>query len=226
MLARLFVPAVGAIALQALGAEEPATTTPPATSIREWRATPSPAPNADAAATLTFPATSISEWLAMTGPVPAVSPAATPTPPATSIREWRTTSSPAPGPCPMTSPIANLSATPAASPSAKPAVGAAVATSPVTISIKSMLRQGTLVVALDGVPVFKEKFQKPLLAISQTTTWDPLLVVAGTHRLTATVHGTKKTYTSKTYDLQLSRTNGATLRFVMRGDKLTVELGS
>ena len=78
---------------------------------------------------------------------------------------------------------------------------------------------------LDDVPVFNEKFQKPLLVISQTTTWDPLRIAPGTHRLTAKVLGTKKTYISKSYDLEVS-TKGAALRFVMQGDKLTVALGS
>ena len=200
MLARLLVPALGAIAFQTLVAEEPVGTTPPAKSIREWM-TPS-------------------------SPTPAASPAATPTPPAKSIREWQTTQSPAPGPCPMATPIASLSATPAANPPPKPTVSATVPTSPITISITSTLRQGNLVVLLDDVPIFSEKFQKPLLIISQTTTWDPLQVAAGTHRLSAKLHGTKKTYFSKSYDLQVSPTKGAALRFVMQGDKLTVALGS
>jgi hypothetical protein len=89
-----------------------------------------------------------------------------------------------------------------------------------------MLRQGNLVVLLDDVPVFNERFQKPLLIISQTTIWDPVQVAAGTHRLTAKVYGTKKTFFSKSYDLYVSPTKGAALRFVMQGDKLTVALAS
>lgn len=167
------------------------------------------------------PAKSISEWRTTASPAPAGTP-----PPAQSIREWRTTPSLTPGPCPTASPIAGVAVTPVANPPAKPAVSAATPTTPVTISFTSTLRQGNLVVILDDVPVFNEKFQKPLLIISQTTEWDPLQVPAGTHRLTAKVYGTKKTYFSKTYDLQLSRTKGAVLRFVMRGDKLTVALAS
>jgi len=98
--------------------------------------------------------------------------------------------------------------------------------SPLTFSLTSSLREGNLVVELDEVPIFNEKFQKPLLLISQTTTWDPLQVPSGKHRLSAKVYGSKKTYFSKVYDLQVSRTKGSTLRFVMRGDKLTVELAS
>jgi len=192
LLARLSVLALGGVAIQALTAEEPATTTPPATSIREWRTTPG-------------------------------ATAAAPTAPATSIREWRTTAAPAPGPCPMTAPIA---APPAAGPPAKSSKKVGVTKTPITISLKSTLREGSLVVVLDDVAVFNEKFRKPLLIISQTTQWDPLQVPAGTHRLTAKVIGAKKTYFSKSYDLYVSPTKGSQLRFAMQGDKLTVTLGS
>jgi hypothetical protein len=109
---------------------------------------------------------------------------------------------------------------------AKRAVHAGVSKSPITISITSTMRHGNLVVLLDDVPVFNEKFQKPVLLISQTTTWDPLQVTSGKHRLSARVHGTKKTYLSAIYDLDVSRTKGSELRFLMKGDKLTVEVGS
>jgi hypothetical protein len=109
---------------------------------------------------------------------------------------------------------------------AKPAVRAAAAKSPITISLTSTMRRGNLVVVLDDVPVFNEKFQKPFFLISQTTQWDPLQVAAGKHRLSAKVYGTTKTYLSATYDLDVSRTKGSALRFRMKGDKLTVELGS
>jgi len=95
-----------------------------------------------------------------------------------------------------------------------------------TISITSTLREGTLVVMLDDVPIFNEKFQKPALLIHQTTTWDPLQVAAGDHRLSATVIGSKKKYFSKAYDLHVGSTGRSTLRFVMEGDKLTVDLAS
>ena len=203
MLARFVVSALGAIAFQTLVAGEPAASTPPARSIREWMPTPGPAPAAGPSATPTAQA-----------PV-AGAPVGT-TPPARSIREWMTTPSPTPGPCPTASPIANLAATPAANPPK----------SPITISFTSTLRQGNLVVVLDNVPIFNEKFQKPLLLISQTTTWDPVHVAAGAHRLSAKVYGTKKTYFSAIYDLDVSRTKGAALRFVMQGDTLKVELAS
>jgi len=64
------------------------------------------------------------------------------------------------------------------------------------------------------------------LLIAQTTTWDPLQVTAGKHRLSAKVYGTKKTYLSAIYDLDVSRTKRSELRFVMQGDKLTVEVAS
>jgi hypothetical protein len=88
------------------------------------------------------------------------------------------------------------------------------------------MRHGNLVVLLDGVPIFNEEFKKPVLLISQTTTWDPLQVASGKHRLTAKVYGTKKTYLSATYDLNVSRTKGSELRFRMQGEKLTVEVAS
>ena len=219
-LARLVIAVLIGTTSDSLRAEEPESAPPPpATSIREWRTTPSPTPagsGADASAT---PATSIREWRATT----ATGAAAAPAGPARSIREWRNAPAPAPGPCPAATPIASMPATPVATPSSKQATGP---TSPITISIKSTMRQGTLVVVLDDVAVFAEKFQKPLLVISQTSTWDPLLVPAGTHRLTAKVVGTKKTYISKSYDLHVSPTKGAALRFIMQGDKLTVALGS
>lgn len=140
------------------------------------------------------------------------------TPPAKSIHEWKTT--------PIASPVANPAAAPATNLAAAPALSAAVPKSPITISITSTLRQGNLVVVLDDVPIFNEKFQKPVLLISQTTRWNPLQVAAGKHRLSAKVYGTKKTYLSATYDLVVSRTKAGELRFVMQGDRLTVELAS
>ena len=111
-------------------------------------------------------------------------------------------------------------------PAAKPAAHTGTQKSPITISLTSTMRHGNLVVLLDDVPVFNEEFQKPVLIISQTTTWDPLQVTAGKHKLIAKVYGTKKTYLSATYDLNVSRTKGSELRFLMKGDKLTVEVVS
>jgi hypothetical protein len=140
------------------------------------------------------------------------------TPPAKSIREWNPnpTAAPAASPCSMAS----------VGPAAMPAVRAVVPASPITISITSTLRQGNLVVMLDDVPIFNESFRKPVLLISQTTKWDPVQIPAGPHRLAAKVYGTKKTYFSALYDLNVSRTKGSALRFVMKGDKLTVEVAS
>jgi hypothetical protein len=196
MLAHLLVPVLGATTLQTLAAEEPVGTTRPAQSIREWMTSPSPTQPPSQAR------------------------------PAQSIREWMTQPSPTTAPCLTASPAAISSAAPAASPAAKTAVSAVVEKTPITISITSMLRQGNLVVELDGVPIFNEEFRKPLLLVSQTTTWDPLQVAPGPHKLSAKVYGTKKTYFSSDYDLQVSRTKAAALRFVMQGDKLTVELAS
>ena len=223
MLAGLTMIALGASTSQSFAAGEPDATTPPAQSIREWMApkpTPAPAPAENAA-----PAPTGKTLAGTSLMTPAAAPGTTTTP-ARSIREWMATptASPTAGPCPTVN--AGLPATPAATAPAKPLTGAAGATSPVTISIKSTLRQGNLVVMLDGTPIFNESFQKPILFISQTTKWDPIQVTPGTHRLTAKVYGAKKTYVSKTYDLQLSRTKGAALHFVMQGETLTVALAS
>lgn len=214
MSTRFLVSAIGAIALQPLVAGEPTASAPPAQSISEWKAPQTPNP-----AGATPPARSISEWKATASPTPADS-----TLPAKSIGEWKTPPSPTPAPCSTVPTNAALPAPPAANPPVVPTVSAAPPTRPLTISFKSTLRRGSLVVMLDDVPIFNEKFEKSPLIISQTTTWDPLQVAAGTHRLSAKVFGTKKTYFSRAYDLTLSSTKGATLRFVMRGDKLTVEL--
>jgi hypothetical protein len=150
--------------------------------------------------------------------------------PARSIHEWMT--QPVATPCgtstasPLAMPAVNSAAMLAANSAPKPYARVAVPKSPMTISITSSLRKGSLVVALDDVPIFNEKFQKPILLISQTTTWDPLQVAAGKLKLSAKVLGTKKTYFSKTYDLDLSRTKSTALRFVLQGDKLTIGLAS
>lgn len=203
MLARLVMPVLVASTLGAVVAGEPVGTTPLATSIREWNSTPNAAPSANSAAT--------SETHGVREPVGTTTPAK-------SIREWNPTSDAAltANPCSML----------AAVPAAMPAVRTLVPESPVTISITSTLRQGNLVIMLDDVPIFNEQFQKPFLLISQTTTWDPVRIPAGQHRLAAKVYGTKKTYLSALYDLNVSRTKGSTLRFVMKGDKLTVEVAS
>ncbi|HEX4824165.1 MAG TPA: hypothetical protein VFV19_07610 [Candidatus Polarisedimenticolaceae bacterium] len=120
---------------------------------------------------------------------------------------------------------------PAAKATAKPAPKAAAKSAtqkqPITISITSHITHGNLVVILDDVPVFNEEFKKPPFLISQTTTWDPIQVSPGKHKLTAKVYSTKgKTYLSGVYDLEVSHTKGIELRVKMSGDKLTVEPAS
>jgi hypothetical protein len=132
---------------------------------------------------------------------------------------------PAADPRTVKSPHAST-AKPTGKATAKPASLGASSKSPVTISLSSTMRDGNLVVVLDDVPVFNEQFHKPALLISQTTTWDPLQLAPGKHRLSAKVYGTKKTYFSATYELELSRTKGSALRFLMKGDKLTVDVTS
>jgi hypothetical protein len=139
-------------------------------------------------------------------------------PPAKSIREWN----PNPAAAPAASPCSMAAVGPAAMPAVRPAVPA----SPLTISLTSSLREGNLVVLIDDVPIFNESFRKPVLLISQTTTWDPVQIPAGPHRLAAKVYGTKKTYLSALYDLTVSHTKASALRFVMKGDKLTVQVAS
>ena len=196
MLARLVVFVLGASTLETLAAGEPAATKPPARSVREWMTTPGPT-EPGRQAVASRPARSIREWMAAPAPSPV----------------------PATAPCPAASPIASVAFTPAV-------VRGVEEKTPITISITSMLRQGNLVVELDGVPIFNEQFRKPLLLVSQTTTWDPLQVAPGRHKLSARVHGTKKTYFSSDYDLHMSRTKATALRFVIQGDKLTVQLDS
>jgi hypothetical protein len=203
MLARLVMLALVATTLEPLAAGEPVGTTPPAKSIREWKTTPIVASTAD-------PATN-AERRAASQPVGNA-------PPAKSIREWKA--------IPIAASAENPCSTQIVSPAGNPAVSAAGPKSPITISITSTLRQGNLVVMLDDVPIFNEKFQKPLLLITQTTTWDPVQIPPGKHRLSAKVYGTKKTYLSALYDLNVSRTKASALRFAVQGDKLTVEVAS
>jgi hypothetical protein len=164
-------------------------------------------------------ATSIHDWKA--DPSATAAPAAA-SGPARSIREWRNPSAQRAAATPCVDPAVMPAATPAATPAAR----TAVPTSPIAISITSMMRHGKLIVMLDGVPVFTENFQKPVLLISQTTTWDPIQVAAGKHRLSAKVLGDKKTYLSAIYDLEVSHTKESELRFLMKGDKLTVQVAS
>jgi len=123
---------------------------------------------------------------------------------------------------------AKTTAKPAAKPAPKSATKTLATTKqPITISITSRIGHGNLVVILDDVPVFNEEFKKPPFLISQTTTWDPIQVSPGKHKLTAKVYSTKgKTYLSGVYDLDVSKTKGIELRVKMSGDKLTVEPAS
>ena len=108
-----------------------------------------------------------------------------------------------------------------------PKAAATVATAPtvnVTISLAHRLRRGTLLVLLDGVAVFNEKFAKSKLALVQTTVWDPLKAPVGGHTLTARVTAEDgKTYVSDSYTFEFSREQGVELRFGLKGDSLTVK---
>jgi len=199
VLARLVIPVLVATAFQTLVAGEPVGTTPMAGSIREWKTNSTAKPTE--AQTL----------------VAGESVGAAPM--SRSIREWKTNSTAKPTATPAAAPCGP--ATPA-----PPAVQAVVPKSPITISLTSTMLRGKLVVVLDDVPVFTEQFQKPFVLIYQTTTWDPVQVTPGKHKLSAKVYGTKKTYLSAIYDLEVSPTKASGLRFLMKGDRLTVEVAS
>src|SRR5262249_50426451 len=154
-------------------APAPPTVAPAAPPTAALATPPTVAPAAPPTAALATPPTPT--------PTPAALPAAGPAHP---TREWRAAPRASPRAVP---PDASPAAT--ASAAANRVLGATTPTAPITISITSTLREGNLVVKLDDVPVFNEKFQKPALLISQTTTWDPVVVVAGQHRLSAEIRG-------------------------------------
>jgi len=122
---------------------------------------------------------------------------------------------------------APLAADKAGSQPSAPEVPPAVAPVPqvdVTISFAHRLRGGTLVVLLDGVAIFNEKFSKTKLAIVQTTVWDPLRAPAGGHTLFAEVTTEDgKTYVSGPYKLEFPPDRGVALKIGLKGDAVTVK---
>ena len=145
---------------------------------------------------------------------------------ATPLPSSSTSKSPtrSPAPSPARTP-ARAAAVPAPAP-AKPArvERASVPKSSVTVSLAHRIRGGTLVVSVDGKPVFNESFSKAKLALLQTTTWDTFTVPAGKHTLRARVQGENgKTYLSDAYDVELPSTKGTLLRITFRGDTLNVK---
>ena len=104
--------------------------------------------------------------------------------------------------------------------STRPAAPAAT----VTISLSHRIRNGTLVVSLDGKPIFTEKFSKAKMALLQTTTWDAFEAAAGKHTLNARVLGEDgTTYLSDAYTVELPRARGTAFRIGFNGDTLTVK---
>ena len=102
-----------------------------------------------------------------------------------------------------------------------------VPTASVSISLVHRVRRGTLVVSLDGVPIFTERFSTSKLALFQTTTWDPLKAPAGVHKLRARVHGDNgKTYLSDTYAVEFPRSKPTALRISFKGGTLAVKQSS
>jgi len=124
----------------------------------------------------------------------------------------------------LLAPSASTAGSPTRKPTtAKPATKTLAPQSKVSISLSHRIKEGNLIVLLDNRPIFNEVFQKATLAISQTTSWDPISVPAGKHMLTARVNGKNgKTYKSGTYELQLSQKSGIDLIIRMKGDKLVV----
>ena len=93
----------------------------------------------------------------------------------------------------------------------------------VTISLTHRIRNGTLVVSLDGKPILTERFSKAKLAIAQTTTWDTFEAPSGAHTLRAKVLGENgRTYQSKAQTIELPRARGTAIRIGFKGDVLTV----
>ncbi len=104
------------------------------------------------------------------------------------------------------------------------AVKAPVPTAKLTISLTHRVRNGTLAVTLDGRAIFNERFSKARLAIAQTTTWDPVQVTAGSHRISAKLTAEDgSTYVSGVSAIELPRAGETTLRIKVKGDKLVVE---
>jgi serine/threonine-protein kinase len=128
-----------------------------------------------------------------------------------------------------TSPSTSL-APGAAGPESRPSVTKAASVAPpsstanVTIRFTHRLSRGRLVVTLDGVPIFDERFSKVSLAIVQTTVWDPLRAPVGGHTLRARVKGeVGKAYVSDSYAVEFSPGRDFELRIALKGDALTVK---
>ena len=127
-------------------------------------------------------------------------------------------------------PAATQTAKPAAAQPAKPSASApaparmAMPPSRVAVSLSHRIRNGTLVVELDGVPVFNERFTKDKFAISQTTSWDEFRAPSGKHELKASVRAENgKTYLSDLHIVDLPRARSAVVRIGFKGDKLTIK---
>ena len=139
-----------------------------------------------------------------TAAVPAVAPASTPAPASTVPRG--STAAPAPSPT--------------AAPQPAPAP---VPTTKLTISLSHRMRRGTLSLSIDGARIFNEEFVKPRLVILQTTTWDPVNVSAGTHKLRARVRGEDGTvYLSPPQAVEVPRERGLEVRVRFKGDSLVI----
>ncbi|HEX4824194.1 MAG TPA: serine/threonine-protein kinase [Candidatus Polarisedimenticolaceae bacterium] len=131
---------------------------------------------------------------------------------------------PAP-PAPVAAKPKTPSPTPPPAPAPKRAAPKApVGTSETTISFTHRIREGRLVVVLDGTRILNEAFTKSRLTVSQTTVWDPVKVAAGTHSVRAQVVGHDgATYTSDACTIDFPKSASTAIRIKMKGDKLLVQ---
>jgi hypothetical protein len=129
---------------------------------------------------------------------------------------------PAPAPPRATSP--SRPTPPAKSRAAATAPKPVVATANATISLTHRIREGTLIISMDGVSIFKERFSKEKLALLQTTTWDPFLIAAGRHTLRAQVIAAGgAVYSSDDLPVHLEKSQDAELRIKFKGDRLVIQ---
>jgi hypothetical protein len=91
------------------------------------------------------------------------------------------------------------------------------------VTLAHWITRGTLTVWLDGREILKDTFSKKLLVPFQTTTWDSITILSGSHQLTAAVVGTKgKVYVSEPFQIEASRTRSAAVRIGFKNEALVI----
>ena len=112
-------------------------------------------------------------------------------------------------------------------PSSRPRLSAArpaVAPAKLTIRLVHRVRNGTLVLSIDGDTVHDEAFSKSRLALQQTTIWEPIAVSPGRRTLRARVTGGDgKTYLSAPLTVELPKGGGVEVRIRFKGDTLAID---